>query len=188
MFGLFKKKEKPSEDRGTPRGVLPTHVTDDAIFLCKSCQAVRNAYEIRLVLFMASQYGKPFVLCVSPGAEVGRDLREHLAKHGGSVQERKIDIYSVYIGHQNAQGSEGDGWVFGDSDAWRPFVASLKSQWLKQNLAPGVSFTGDGLSRLQQELEPESISQLNIDKENVKEALLALIVAARAKGGEVFIQ
>ncbi|MBU4460122.1 MAG: hypothetical protein KJ579_06110 [Verrucomicrobia bacterium] len=137
---------------------------------------------------MATQHGKPFVLAVSPGADVAEDLRTHLAKHGGSVQETKIETYSIYFGHQDARGTEGDGWVFGDSDAWRLFLNSLKSEWLKQHLGAGASFKGEELSMLDSELERESISQVNVDNENVKEALRALIVAAREQGGDVFIQ
>lgn len=186
MFNLFKKQPK-KEDR-KPRSVIPTYVTDKAIILCKNSPTIRNSYEIRLMLFMAIKNGKPFVLGVSPGARVAEDLQAHIANNGGTIQETKISEYSIYIGHQNPQGSEEDGWVFGDSNDWNSFIASLNSQWIKEQLAVGSSFAGETLTRLQNELEKESILKTNIDEENVKEALLALIIAAKQSRGEVFIQ
>jgi hypothetical protein len=188
MFGLFKKQTEQVSPRRIPRGVLPTFVTDESVILCKKNTSVRNTYEIRLLLYMAEKNGKNFVLKVPPGAKVDDDLRVHLQQHVGFVQEMEIESYSIYIGHKDAKGEEGDGWVFGDSDAWLSFIDSLQSHWLKQHLVVGASFAGENCTIFEQELKEETVSQTNIDDGNVKEALLALLAATHEQGGEVYIQ
>src|SRR5438093_8973884 len=99
MSGLFKSKTPEKNTEPRPRGVLPTYVTHDAVVLCKASPTIRNAYEIRLALFMASTRKCRFILAVRPGAVVEPALRAHLEAHGGSIQEREFEDYSVYVGH-----------------------------------------------------------------------------------------
>src|SRR5215831_372119 len=110
MFSSFKRKPLDRKTEPRPRGVQPTYVTGDSVILCKASPTVRNAYEIRLALYMAFTRKSRFILAVRPGTKVEPGLRAHLQKHGGSVQERELQDYSVFVGHIKATGDEGDGW------------------------------------------------------------------------------
>ena len=188
MFGLFKTKAQQKESEPRSRGVQPTYVTDDSVVLCKASPTIRNAYEIRLALFMASTRKARFILVVRPGAKVEPGLRAHLEAHGGTVQEREFADYSVYVGHLKASGDEGDGWVLGDAGALSAFHNSLASSWCNQKFVVGSSLCGDDLAALERELNGRTVSQTNIDQENIRDALLALSRAVRADGGTLFIQ
>jgi len=188
MFGLFKSKPQQKKSEPCPRGVLPTCVTDDSVVLCKASPTIRNTYEIRLALFMASTRKSRFILAVRPGAKVEPGLRAHLETHGGSVQEREFEDYSVYVGHIKASGDEGDGWVLGDAAGLSEFQNSLASSWCRQKLVVGSSLSGGELDALERELSARTVSQRNIDQENIRDALLALSGAVKADGGTLFIQ
>src|SRR6266850_1806971 len=97
MFGLFKRRNKPSPER-KPRGVLPTYVTNDSVVLSKAAPLIRNAYEIRLALYMAKSRNLRFILAVRPQAQVEASLVALIKEHGGSVDESQLDDYSVYVG------------------------------------------------------------------------------------------
>jgi hypothetical protein len=178
--------EKSNEARA--RGVLPTFVSDDLVVLCKSSPTIRNSYEIRLALYMAFTRNSKFILAVRHGAKVDPVLRAHLEQHGGSIQEMEISDYSVYVGHSKPDGEEGDGWVLGDSKAHSKLCATLRSDWCRKRIAVGSSLAGADIGALERVLIAESISQTNIDDENVRDALLALAHAAKTVGGTIFVQ
>ncbi len=78
--------------------------------------------------------------------------------------------------------------VLGGAAALATFHNSLASSWCSQKLAIGSSLSGDDLDALERELNARTVSQTNIDQENIRDALLALSRAARAEGGALFIQ
>jgi hypothetical protein len=129
-----------------------------------------------------------FILAVRPGARVEPALRTHLEKHGGSIEERQFEDYSVYVGHIKTGGDEGDGWVLGDAAALSEFHNSLASSWCRQKLVVGAWLSGNDLDALEHELSVRTVSQTNIDGENIRDALLALSRAVKAEGGALFIQ
>ena len=181
MFGIFKRKsERPDVER-RPRGILPTYVTKDVVVLSKVAPIVRNTYEIRLALYMATSKGLKFVLAVRPQASVDAAVIALLEQHGGQVQEGQLDDHSVYLGYRKANGEE-DGWVLGNSAAMSVLVQSLRSEWLRERLRVGAGFSGDDLTALENTLRNENFSQQNIDGESVQAALLALVVAAKEGG------
>jgi hypothetical protein len=170
------------------RAVQPSYVAGDAFVLAKSCASVRNTYEVRLALYFAVQGGRRFVLEVPHGAEVDAGLRLKISENNGTVREAVIANYSVYIGHEKENGEEGDGWVLGDKDAWLAFRASLSTSWLQQRLAVGALFSRSDFPMLQTELAALSVTQTNIDGENIKAALLQLLSSAVAQGGQIYVQ
>lgn len=188
MFNLFRKKPPQKTAERRPRGVLPTYVTEDAVVLCKASLAIRNAYDIRLALYMASTRKLKFILTVPPGAKVEPALKAHLEKHGGSIEEKNLSDFCVFVGHIKRSGEEGDGWVLGDATALSRFHDSLHSDWCKQNLIVGKTLTGSSLDKLQTELMAETVSLKNIDDENIRDALLALARTALIEGGIIFLQ
>src|SRR6266850_2118316 len=111
-----------------------------------------------------------------------------MTEHGGAIREMSITDYSVFIGHHSGKEKEGSGWVFGNSEVWQGFRDSLSSSWLKDRLTVGASFSGAELAQLEREIQSISTSQMNIDDENVKDALLYLIAAAKSDGGRIYVQ
>jgi len=171
-----------------PRGILPTNVTDKQVVLCKAAPAIRDAYEIRLALFMAVQSGRTFVLGVSPSAEVEQALEAHIRQHGGEVVRGAIPAHSVYVGAISGEGQEGDGWVAGDSQTWESVLAGLCSPWVRDRLRVGGSVLTDELSQFRDLLRAEAIRGCNIDDEDIHQALLQLATEAMQVGGSVFVQ
>jgi len=137
---------------------------------------------------MAITEKKQFVLAVPVGAQVSPELQSKIYENGGAIEETEIKSYSVYIGHFDGRGVEGVGWVLGDEDAWNAFRGSLCSPRLKEHLTLGNCLKSVEFELLESDLSMEKIEQTNIDDENLKEALLALLTAAREQGGELFIQ
>ena len=170
------------------RGVLPIQVTPAELVLAKSSLSIRNSYEIRQALVLATEDGKRLVLKVPPGATVDDWLRAEIEKQGGAVIEGEVTDYSVYFGHVLRNGYEVDGWVFGEAAAYRSFVDALKSAWLKEHLRPGLTIADIDLMILESELRSELIDAKNIDGENVKLALGNLAKSAKSEGGLVFVQ
>jgi len=123
-----------------PRGVLPTIVTDDRVVLCKISPVIRDAYEMRLCLYMAKTSGRSFVLQVPERARVEPALLLRIETHGGLVAEAAVSEYTVYFGALDAEGAEHDGWVLGDSSALEQLRGNLKSDQLKHALAPGAEW------------------------------------------------
>jgi hypothetical protein len=170
-----------------PRGILPTHVTDQQVVLCKAAPAIRNAYEIRLALFMAVQSGRTFVLAVQPGAQVDEAL-EHIRKHGGDVVRAPILDHSIYVGTVGRGGEEGDGWVAGDGRLWATVLAGLRSPWLRARLVVGGLVAAGELAQFRDALAAETIRARNVDDEDIRQALLRLAGEALQVGGSVFVQ
>jgi hypothetical protein len=192
MLNWFRKSTAAGSSAPTPppkaRGIQPTYVTDNTFVLCKSCSEVRNTYEARVALYFAVTGKRRFILEVPLGASVDASLRAKVLENGGEVREAQIKDFSVFLGHESNAGAEGDGWVLGDSAAWAAFRAALPSKWLKDRLIVGAALSGPDLLTLQSELAEVALSQTNIDNENVKDALLSLVRAARDDGGKVYVQ
>jgi hypothetical protein len=171
-----------------PRGVLPTYVTDHEVVLCKSAPIVRNTYEIRLALFMALDTERKFVLSVRPEAEVDHSLAAHITRFGGQVVRGKLSVYSIYFGAFDAIGEELDGWVACDNEAWNPFVAGVRSDWLRQRLAPGIQVPTADLGAFQLAIQSENTAATNIDDEPLCDALVLLARQAAKVNGSILVQ
>jgi len=171
-----------------PRGILPTYVTETQVVLCKAAPAILNAYEIRLALFMAVQSGRKFILEVSPKAVVDQALEAHIREHDGEVLRTAIKHHSVYVGAIDREGSEGDGWVAGNSQLWESVLAGLRSPWLRDRLRVGASVSTGELPNFRELLGAEDIRARNVDDDDIQQALLRLATEAMQVGGSVFVQ
>jgi hypothetical protein len=171
-----------------PRGILPTYVSDKQVVLSKAAPTIRNTYEIRLALFMASQSGRTFVLAVTPSAQVDQALEAHIRQRGGQLVRGPIQEHSVYVGATNGEGEEGDGWVAGDSQLWQSVLAGLRSPWLRDRLHVGGSVPTGELSQFREVLRAEAVRACNVDDEDIDQALLQLATEAIQVGGSVFVQ
>jgi hypothetical protein len=169
---------------GEPRGVLPTHVTDDLLVLCKSASEIRNTYEVRLALFFAVDSNRRFMLAVPHGAIVDPHLEAHVCKFGGEIARDDIRDYSVYFGAIDADGVELDGWVLGDNDRWNDLLLSFPCDQLKI----GATFFGPQLGAFAEQVSTASIDGANIDNEALVPAILQLIALAQREGGMLYIQ
>ena len=167
---------------------MPTIVTDDRVVLCKISPVIRDAYEMRLCLYMAKTSGRSFVLQVPERARVEPALLLRIETHGGLVAEAAVSEYTVYFGALDAEGAEHDGWVLGDSSALEQLRGNLKSDQLKHALAPGAEWCGSELVALRRLLLDERFAMQNIDDEDVQGALLALFEYGEKNGGTVFAQ
>jgi hypothetical protein len=177
-----------SAQQQTPRGILPSYVTDSSIVLCKSAASIENTYEIRLTIFFAVKRKKTFELRVPPGAVVAPDLATLIAQQGGRISRQDCSDFTVTFTHFDKNKKERDSWVLGDRSAWDSFRASLHSSWLRAELKPGTSFSGQPLLRFKQELSGEAIRLRNIDHESVQQALQRLIQECESEGGYIRVQ
>ena len=148
---------------------------------------IRNTYELRLALYMAKSKGLRFVLAVKPETQVDPAFIALLREHGGEIQETRVTDCSVYFGRTGENDKE-EGWVLGDLAALESLRQSVQSAWLKERLHVGAIFGGTDLEQFESALRKEPITAANIDEENVKEALLRLVAAARQEGGVLFVQ
>lgn len=171
-----------------PRGILPTYVNDHLVVLCKAAPTIRNAYEIRLALFMAIQSQRTFVLAVSPMAIVDQGLEAHIRQHGGELLRDAIQAYSVYVGIIDGNGEECDGWVAGDNQKWEAVLADLRSSWLRDRLCVGGLISKEELCEFRNVLQAEAIRACNVDNEDIHQGLLRLATEAMQVGGSVFVQ
>lgn len=171
-----------------PRGVVPSYVTDKSIILCKSAPSIENTYEIRLTIFFAVNGKKSFELRVPPNAVVAQDLAALILQQGGQISRQNCSDFTVTFTHFDKSKKEKDSWVLGDRAAWENFRTSLHSSWLRTELKPGVSFTGQPLLRLKQELSGEVIRLQNIDGENLQHALQRLVQECESDGGYILVQ
>lgn len=191
LFGILLatgEKSVHSTPQQTPRGVLPSYVTNNSIVLCKSASSISNTYEIRLSIFFAVNGKKQFELRVPPGAVVDPDLANLIKQQGGRISEQSCPEFTVSLTHFAQDGKEKDSWVLGDRAAWDTFRSSLKSAWLIEELKPGASISGQAIRRLRQELTGEVIRQQNIDNENVQQALQRLVQECESQGGHIRVQ
>lgn len=177
-----------SSTQQTPRGVQPSYVTDDSIVLCKSAPSIENTYEIRVTIFFAVKDKKIFDLRIPEGARVDPSLAGLIKQQGGRISHKSCSDFTVSFSHFSKSGEEGDSWVLGDRLAWDSFRLSLKSSWLRDELQPGVTLSGQSLHRLMQELSGEDIRQRNIDDENIQQALYRLAQECDAQGGYIRVQ
>jgi hypothetical protein len=177
-----------SAQQQTPRGVLPSYVTDKSVVLCKSALSIENTYEIRLTLFFAVKGKKTFELRVPLGAVVAPDLAALIARQGGRISRQDCSDFTVTFTHFDKNKKEKDSWVLGDRPAWDSLRASLHSPWLRAELKPGTSFSGQTLLRFKQELSGEAIRLRNIDHESVQQALQRLIQECESEGGYIRVQ
>jgi hypothetical protein len=177
-----------SAPQQTPRGVQPSYVTNNSIVLCKSASSIANTYEIRLTIFFAVKDKKAFELRVPAGAAVDPDLVSLIKQQGGRISEQSCPEFTVSFTHFAQDGTEKDSWVLGDRAAWDTFRSSLKSAWLREELKPGASVSGQALRRLKQELSGEAIRQRNIDDENIQQALQRLVQECESQGGNIRVQ
>jgi hypothetical protein len=186
---FFKRPQKPvAIPKRKPRGILP--FTDGGrVTIRKMAPNIKNTYEVRLGLFMAVQHAhQPFVLAVPHGALVAEDLRATITEIGGSIVEQSSDEFSVYIGAESSDGSELDGWVLGDQTALVQLSAAFGPEWPGPALTPGSHFVDEELVALQSAVRLAPLQLCNVDDEDVRTALLALIESARASGGRVYVQ
>jgi hypothetical protein len=170
------------------RGVLPTFVSDQKVVLCKAAPIIRNAYEIRLALYMAVKHSYSFILAVKPDAQVDAELEGHISEHGGSICRTDIQSYSVYVGAIDSAREEMDGWVAGSNQAWDAILADLHSDWLRERLRVGAVTASQELDRMQRILGQESFSAQNIDGEDLCLALITLADQASRADGCLFVQ
>ena len=186
MFSFFKRPKEKFPER-VPRGVLPTYVTDNLVVLSKAAPVLRNTYEIRLALYMATSKGLGFVLAVRPDTRIDASLAALLSEHGGKIEETPLADHSVYFGYASLTGEE-EGWVLGSAATLSELVKHFDSEWLREYIHVGANFTDSRLDELEKALLSETVNASNIDGENVRDALLVLVRAAKKKGGTVFVQ
>jgi hypothetical protein len=187
MFDILRRKSKDVAPERKLRGVLPTFVSDELVVLSKASPTIRNTYEIRLALYMAVSRKLRFILAVKPQTVVDPVVTSLLKEHGAQLQEAQLEDFCVYFGHASPNGDE-SGWVLGDAAALHQLQNSVRSAWLRERLVPGHVFPCEELDILCSDLGKEHISVLNIDGENVGQALLQLATAARRESGSVFIE
>ncbi|WP_157499641.1 hypothetical protein [Lysobacter sp. Root983] len=187
MFSVFRKTSESKAVDRTPRGVLPTFMTDELVVLSKASPTIRNTYEIRLALYMAVSRGLRFILAVRPHAAVDPTIVSLLHEHAAKIEVVQLEDFCVYFGHDSPSG-EKDGWVLGDATAFSALKSTIQSAWLLERLNVGHEFSGAELGDLVVALRNECISALNVDGENVGQALMQLVAAAHKEGGSVFIQ
>lgn len=187
MFDLFRKKAAAPPQGGVPRAVLPTYVTDKLVVLSKAAPNIRNTYEVRLALYMAKSRNLRFVLAVRPGTTVEDSVRALLAEHGGAIEEAELNDYCVSIGWGFEEGEKA-GWVLGDAAAFMKLQDSIQSPRLRELFHIGAHLSGATLSEVGIELAKEQLPITNIDKENVREALLTLVSEALKNNGALFVQ
>ena len=173
---------------GIPRGFLPTEVTSTQLVLCKATKSVRNTYEIRLAAYLATKKGLQYVVRVPPGTKLHRDASDLVSRVKGIVEFGVCGNYSVFIGYEQHDGREGDGWVLGDKKAYEAFASSLESPALRSMLAIGSELSGRELDHLLGALRKESIVTTNIDGENVGTALMQLAERAKESNGRLYVQ
>lgn len=197
MFGLFRKKHRvpgpdaltdhPAPGEAKPRGVLPACVTETELVLCKAGSQVRNTGEIRHAQLLALSSRRKFILAVSHEARVDDAVVEQLRSQNAGLLRGDVTHHSVYIGCLFPDGSE-QGWTLGDENALDALHASLKSGWLREHLRVGGLVPSRDLIQFGNELWEEGIELRNIDGEDVRDALLALMVAAMKHDGTLFVQ
>jgi hypothetical protein len=174
--------------QGKPRSFLPSLVTESSIVLCKIAPSIENTYEIRLAIFFAVEGKKTFELRIPPGAVVAPDLAALIAQYGGRISHQDYSDFTVTFTHFDKNKKERHGWVLGDRTSWESFHTTLNSSWLRAELKPGASLSGQLLLRFKQELSGEAIGLRNIDGEIVQEALQRLIRECESKGGYIRVQ
>jgi hypothetical protein len=173
----------------TPRGIVPTYVTDDRLVLCKAAPTVQNTYEIGLALYLAAQSHRRFVLATRSEAAIERSLEAHVLKHGGSIaHEPHLRDYSVYLGAAARNGQELEGWVLGDNERLASALATCRSPWLAEQLRVGASFVGPQLNVLRREVAAAELAGTNVDDEPLRAAILELIRRADEAAGMVYVQ
>jgi hypothetical protein len=191
LFSFLKRKPaqapQPTEQR-KPRACLPTYVTKERVILSKAANRLRNTEEMRLAQSFAASKRLKLMLAVRPAAQMEPPLATWLNQQGVEITEAQMEDYSVYFGHVKGNGQEGDGWVLGNSAALTALTQSTRSLWLRDRLRIGASFGGDTLQELENALLKENSRVLNVDGENVRDAVMSLIAAAKRDGGTVFIQ
>jgi hypothetical protein len=171
-----------------PRGVLPTYVTKEELVLCKSAPSIRNTYEIRLALYFAVKDKRRFVLRAPKNAQIEPSLKTVIAQNGGVVDDKKCEDYTVHISHFGPDGKETDGWVLGDKTQFLKLKASIQDSWLRDQLTAGATISGENVAKLGNSLQKETITQKNIDKENIGQALTNLVQICKQQGGFILIQ
>ena len=189
FFSFLKRKPAPpSEPPRKPRAFLPTRVTKDRVILSKAAAHLRDTHEFRLAQAYASTKGLKLLLAIRPSAQIEPTLESYLRHQGVEVREAQMDDYSVYFGYAKHNGQEADGWVLGNGTALSVLSQSTRSLWLRDRLRIGAAFDDDGLVEFERALLKENSRMPNVDGENVREALLSLITAAKRDGGSLFIQ
>ena len=128
------------------------------------------------------------MLAVRPTVQMEPALTAYLRQQGVEISEAQMDDYSVYFGYAKGDGQEVDGWVLGNSAALAALTQSTRSLWLRDKLRIGATFSGNTLKELETAVLKETSRVLNVDGENVRDALMSLTAAAKRDGGTVFIQ
>lgn len=188
FFSFLKRKPSPPQEPRKARACLPTHVSGQRLILSKAATSLRDSYEFRLIQQFAIAKGLRLVLALRPSAQLEPSLAAFLKKHGVEITEAQVDDYSVYFGHAKRGGEDGDGWVLGNSVALNSLKQATRSLWLRDRLRIGAAFDGDTLLELEKTLQKENTRVLNVDGENVRDAVLELIATAKREGGVVYIQ
>jgi hypothetical protein len=178
---------EPMTKQQIPRGILPTHVTEELVVLSKVAPYLRNTYEIKLAVYMAKSKRLQFILAVPLETKIEPSISSLILKYDGKIEKVKLDDYSVYFGHAKADGNE-NGWVLGNASALTSLTKSFHSTWLQDHLKVGATFSKKELNNLEKELFQEKIIAVNVDEENVRDALLVLIQDAKKDDGIIFIQ
>lgn len=186
---FFKRKPaEPPRKARKPRRCLPTYATQDKIILSKAAGQLRSSHEINLAHALATAKGLKLTLAVRPAAQMEPTLTLQLRALGVEITEARMDDYSVYFGCTGRDGSDQEGWVLGNSKSFAALTQAIRSLWLRDRLRIGASFSGEGLTELENALRKDNFRVSNLDGEDVRDALLALIEAARKDGGIVFVQ
>ena len=188
LFSFLKRKPEPPPEERKPRACLPTYETKERVILSKATASLRNTYEIQLAQAFAASKGLKLMLAVRPAAQIEPSLGAYLRQQGVQITEAQMEDYSVYFGHAKRDGAEKDGWVLGNSAALTALTRATRSLWLRDRLRIGATFSADALLELEKALLKETFRVLNVDKENVRDALLEMAAAARQDGGTLFIQ
>ncbi len=189
LASFFKRKpaEPPPKVR-KPRRCLPTHVTKERVILSKAATQLRNSHEIALVNALAAAKGLKLTLAVRPSAQMEPALSAQLRQFGVEITEARMDDYSVYFGCTGRDGADQEGFVLGNSKAFAALTQTMRSLWLRDRLRIGSSFSGEGLTELENAIRKDDFRVTNVDGENVRDALLELIELAKKDGGIVFVQ
>jgi hypothetical protein len=189
LLSFFKRKPaEPLLKERRPRRCLPTYATKEKIILSKAAGHLRRSHEIDLAQALAVSKGLKLTLAIRPAAQMEPALTAQIRQLGVEVTEARIDDYSVYFGCTRRDGSDQDGWVLGNSKSFTLLTQTIRSLWLKDRMRIGATFAGEALAELETAVRKDDFRLTNVDGEDAREALLALIATARQDAGIVFIQ
>lgn len=73
-----------------PRASLPDVETDRFIFLIKNVSIMRATYQVRLLLFMATETGKKLVVRVPKGCQLSESFKSLKSEHANYLKVERV--------------------------------------------------------------------------------------------------